>query len=54
MGFKAVLVEGNPQNYNPRGFATSADYGIIAGSNIHLPHVSCLMVKELAEGFWKQ
>lgn len=50
MGFKAVLVEGNPKNYNPRGFVTSADYGIIAGPNIHLPHVSCLMIKELAEG----
>ena len=50
LGYKAVLVEGNPKNYNPRGFVTSADYGIIAGPNIHLPHVSCLMVKELADG----
>lgn len=50
MGFKAVLVEGNPKNYNPRGFVTSADYGIFAGENIHLPHVSCLMIKELADG----
>ena len=50
MGFRAVLVEGNPKNYNPRGFVTSADHGIIAGPNIHLPHVSCLMVKELVPG----
>lgn len=50
LGFKAILVEGNPQNYNPRGFKTSADFGIIAGPNIHLPHISCLMVKELVEG----
>ena len=50
LGYQAVLVEGNPKNYNPRGFVTSADYGIIAGPNIHLPHVSCLMIKELAEG----
>ena len=50
MGFKAVLVEGNPKNYNPRGFVTSADHGIIAGPAIHLPHVSCLMIKELEEG----
>ena len=50
MGFRAVLVEGNPKNYNPRGFVTSADYGIVAGPDIHLPHVSCLMVRELAEG----
>lgn len=49
-GYKAVLVEGNPKNYNPRGFVTSADHGIIAGPNIHLPHVSCLMIKELVRG----
>ena len=50
LGYQAVLVEGNPKNYNPRGFVTSADYGIVAGPNIHLPHVSCLMIRELAEG----
>ena len=50
MGFKVVLVEGDPRNYNPRGFVTSADHGIVAGPNIHLPHVSCLMVKELVPG----
>ena len=50
LGYKAVLVEGNPRNYNPRGFVTSADHGIIAGPNIHLPHVSCLMIKELVRG----
>ena len=49
-GYKAVLVEGNPKNYNPRGFVTSADYGIVAGPDIHLPHVSCLMIKELVKG----
>lgn len=50
LGYKAVLVEGNPRNYNPRGFFTSADCGIFAGPGIRLPHVSCLMVRELAEG----
>ena len=50
MGFKAVLVEGDPRNYHARGFVTSADHGIVAGPGIHLPHVSCLMVKELEEG----
>ena len=50
MGFKAILVEGNPKNYNPRGFRTSIDYGIKAGPNIKLPHIDCLMVKELVEG----
>lgn len=50
MGFKAILVEGNPRNYNPRGFKTSYDYGIKAGPNIKLPYRDCLMVKELARG----
>lgn len=49
-GFKAVLVEGDPKNYNPRGFVTSADHGIVAGEKIKLPHVSCLMIKELEKG----
>lgn len=50
MGFKAILVEGNPRNYNPRGFEASYHYGIEAGPNIKLPHRDCLMVKELADG----
>lgn len=50
MGFLAALVEGDPKNYNPRGFRTSADFGIVAGPNVHLPDVSCLMVKELVPG----
>lgn len=50
MGFKAVLVEGNPQNYRSRGFKTSADYEIMPGNTVHLPHIECLMVKELEEG----
>lgn len=50
MGYKAVLVEGNPRNYNPRGFETSYYYGIVAGPNINLPAVECLMVKELVSG----
>ena len=50
LGFKIVLVEGNPRNYNPRGFVTSADHGIVAGPDIRLPQVSCLMVKELVDG----
>ncbi len=50
LGYKAVLVEGGPKNYRPRGFVTSADHGIIAGPDIHLPHVSCLMVRELVPG----
>ena len=50
LGFKAILVEGNPQNYNPRGFWPSYKFGIEAGPNIRLPHPDCLMVKELEPG----
>ncbi len=50
LGFKAILVEGNPQNYNPRGFKASYRFGIEAGPNITLPHPDCLMVKELEKG----
>lgn len=50
MGYEAVLVEGNPQNYNPRGFQTSCDYGIVAGAGVELPAPECLMVKELVAG----
>ena len=50
LGYKAVIVEGNPMNYRSRGFVTSADYGITAHESVGLPAVECLMVKELAEG----
>lgn len=50
MGYKAVLVEGNPRNYNPRGFQPSYRYGITAGPKIKLPHPDCLMVRELEPG----
>lgn len=48
-GFRAVLVEGNPQNYRSRGFESSYRFGIAAGPNIRLPHPDCLMVKELTD-----
>ena len=50
MGYKVVLVEGNPQNYNSRGFVTTADYGIFAAPSVGLPAPECMMVKELVEG----
>jgi len=49
-GFEAVLVEGDPANYRARGFQTAADYGILPGETVHLPHIACLMVKELVPG----
>lgn len=54
MGFTAVLVEGNPDNYNARGFETSSNYGVIPSSNIHLPRIECLMIKELVPGILKR
>ena len=50
MGFRVILVEGNPQNYTSRGFRPSYKYGIQAGPNLDLPHPDCLMVKELEAG----
>ena len=50
LGYKAVIVEGNPQNYRSRGFVTSADYGITAHESVGLPAPECLMVKELVPG----
>lgn len=50
LGYKAVIVEGNPMNYRNRGFVTSADYGITAHESVGLPAVECMMVKELIPG----
>ena len=50
LGFKAVIVEGNPMNYRNRGFVTSADHGITAHESVGLPAAECLMVKELVPG----
>ena len=50
MGYKAVIVEGNPRNYNARGFVTSASHGITAHESVKLPAPECLMVKELVPG----
>jgi predicted N-acetyltransferase YhbS len=50
LGFKTILVEGDPRNYNPRGFQPSYKFGVEAGPKLHLPHPDCLMIKELAPG----
>ncbi len=50
MGYQTVLVEGDPANYSPRGFVTSADYGILPGPNVQLPSMDCLMICELVPG----
>ncbi len=54
MGYKAVIVEGNPQNYRSRGFVTSLDFGITASESVGLPAPECLMVQELSEGALKE
>jgi len=50
LGYRAVIVEGNPRNYRNRGFVTSAPYGITAHESVGLPAEECLMVKELVPG----
>ena len=50
LGFKAVIVEGDPRNYTSRGFRPSHRFGITAGPAMHLPHPDCLMAMELKRG----
>ena len=50
LGYRAVIVEGNPRNYRSRGFVTSAPFGITAHESVGLPAEECLMVKELVPG----
>ena len=50
LGYKAVIVEGNPRNYRSRGFQTSAPFGITAHASVGLPAPECLMVRELVPG----
>ena len=50
LGYKAVIVEGNPMNYRSRGFVTSEPFGITAHESVGLPAPECLMVQELIPG----
>ena len=50
LGYKVVIVEGNPMNYRSRGFVTSAPFGITAHESVGLPAPECLMVRELVPG----
>ena len=50
LGYKAVIVEGNPMNYRSRGFVTSEPFGITAHESVGLPAPECLMVQELVSG----
>ena len=42
LGYKAVIVEGNPMHYRSRGFVTSAPFGITAHESVGLPAPECL------------
>ena len=37
-------------NYRSRGFVRSADHGVFADESIGLPHVDCLMIREIVPG----
>lgn len=50
LGYTAVIVEGNPQNYRSRGFVTSELFGITAHESVGLPAPECLMARELIPG----
>ena len=50
LGYKAVIVEGNPRNYRSRGFVTSEAFGITAHKSVGLPAPECLMVQALVPG----
>ena len=50
LGYKAVIVEGNPRNYRSRGFVTSEPFGITAHESVGLPAPECLMVQALIPG----
>ena len=50
LGYKAVIVEGDPMNYRSRGFRISAEFGITAHESVGLPAPECLMAQELVPG----
>ena len=49
MGYKAVIVEGT-QKIIGLVDLLAADHNILPGNTVNLPHISCLMVKELVPG----
>jgi len=50
LGYEAITVEGNPRNYNARGFVTAAEHGILPGKTVILPSIEFLMPLELVPG----
>lgn len=53
MGFKGIMVEGNPGFYHRFGFSTSTNFDIDALEKFTPPAPECLMVMELYKGAMK-
>jgi predicted N-acetyltransferase YhbS len=51
MGYKAILITGNPEYYNPLGFVSASIYGIYMPGMSKEEEAEYFMVKELEEGF---
>lgn len=49
MGYKGIIVEGNPKFYMQLGFVTSTKFGIYASEKNLPPSEECLMAMELCE-----
>ncbi len=49
MGFKGIIVEGDPRYYQRFGFRTSTEFGIYASEKNLPPSVENLMAMELCE-----
>ena len=53
MGYKGIIVEGNPDFYHIFGFNTSSKLGIYPDEHLELPFEECLMAMELYDGALK-
>lgn len=49
-GFRAIVVEGNPDYYHRFGFQSAYDYGILPTDAVQLPRPECLMIQPLYPG----
>ncbi len=50
MGFKGIVVEGNPAFYHTVGFSISTGFDIYPAESLELPAPECLMAMELYDG----
>ncbi len=56
MGYKGIIVEGNPNVYNKVGFQTSSEFEIYPSASCGYPQIDpkCLMAQELYDGALKE